>query len=322
MNKTSYDRLKDPRLNKGTAFTIEEREELGLVGLLPPRVGTMDEQVERCLVNIRRQKTDIDRYIFLSALQKRNERLYYRLLIEHTSELMPIVYTPTVGKACQEYANIFRETAGLYISVHNKGRIADVLANWPEQDVRLIVVTDGERILGLGDLGTNGMAIPIGKLALYVACAGVRPEHCLPITLDVGTENEEYVGDPLYLGLPQARVRGDAYQAFLDEFVSAVQTQFPSALLQFEDFATTNAVSLLERYRHDVRCFNDDIQGTAGVALAGLIAAVRLTKKPLSEMTYMFFGSGSAATGIGELLVKALIREGLSEEEAYSKLFF
>ena len=322
MNKTGYNRLKDPRLNKGTAFTVEERRELGLVGLLPPRISNMDEQIARCLVNIRRQESDFDRYIFLSALQKRNERLYFRLLIDHTRELMPIVYTPTVGKACQEYANIFRETAGVYVSANDKGNIVQVLDNWPEQDVRLIVVTYGERILGLGDLGTNGMAIPIGKLALYVACAGVRPEHCLPIMLDVGTENVQYREDPLYLGLPQPRIRGAEYEEFIDEFVQAVKSSFPKALLQFEDFATPNAVSLLERYRNDLLCFNDDIQGTAGVALAGLIASARVTKKPLTAMTYMFLGAGSAATGIGDLLVKTLVREGLSEEDAYAKLFY
>lgn len=314
--------LSNPRLNKGTAFSMKEREELGLVGILPPRVSTMEDQVSRCLLNLRRQPTDIERYIFLSALQKRNERLYYRLLVDHTRELMPIVYTPTVGKACEEYGTIFRETAGIYVTANDTGNIYNLLANWSVEDVRLIVVTDGERILGLGDLGTNGMAIPIGKLALYVACAGVRPEQCLPVMLDVGTENLEYRDDPLYLGLRQPRLRGEAYAAVVDEFVQAVKKRYPNALLQFEDFATGNAVELLGRYRNDLLCFNDDIQGTASVALAGFIASARLTKKPLTEMTYMFLGAGSAATGIGDLLVKALVREGLTKEEAYKRLFY
>lgn len=322
MSTVGEDVLKNSRLNKGTAFSMQERDELGLMGILPPRVSTMDEQVSRCLVNLRRQHTDIERYIFLSSLQKRNERLYFRLLMQHTKELMPIVYTPTVGKACEEYGTIFRETAGIYVTANDAGNIYNLLGNWPEQDVRLIVVTDGERILGLGDLGTNGMAIPIGKLALYVACAGVRPEQCLPVMLDVGTENLTYREDPLYLGLRQPRLRGEPYAAIVDEFVQAVKKRYPDALLQFEDFATGNAVELLGRYRDELLCFNDDIQGTASVALAGLIASARLTKKPLAEMTYMFLGAGSAATGIGDLLVKALVREGLSESEACKRLFY
>jgi len=314
--------LKNPRLNKGTAFTVEERDSLGLHGILPPAVSDLEQQVERGMTNFRQKSSDIDRYIFLSALQKRNERLYFRLLIEHIEELMPVVYTPTVGQACQEFASIFRETSGFYISLDNKGHMYDLLANWPEDDVRLIVVTDGERILGLGDLGTNGMGIPIGKLALYCACAGIKPEHCLPIMLDVGTENEEYRNDPMYLGIRAPRVRGAEYDAFVDEFILAVKRRFPNVLLQFEDFATPNAVALLKRYRHDLLCFNDDIQGTAAVALAGLYAATRLNGKKLVDMRFMFCGAGSAATGIGDLLATALELEGLSRAEALAKLMF
>ena len=316
------DVLKNPRLNKGTAFTKAEREALGLTGLLPPIVSTMEQQVQRALSNIRRQASDIDRYIFLSSLQKRNERLYYRLLVEHTQELMPLVYTPTVGQACEEFAAIFRETAGIYVTIEDKGNIEKVLGHWPENEVRLIVVTDGERILGLGDLGANGMGIPIGKLALYCACAGVDPAQCLPIMLDVGTENEKYLEDPLYLGLRRNRVRGDEYEAFIDEFIQAIKTRFPDALLQFEDFATDNAVSLLAKYRDELLCFNDDIQGTAAVAVAGLMASTRVTGKKLSDQNFLFLGAGSASTGIGALLVQALMREGLTEEQARSQLYY
>lgn len=319
-NGTQY--LKNARLNKGTGFTQKERDELGLHGILPPVVSSMEQQVERAMYNVRNKDSDIERYVFLSALQKRNERLYFRLLIDHTEELMPYVYTPTVGQACQEFASIFRETSGFYISIENKGNIASLLDNWPEEEVKLIVVTDGERILGLGDLGTNGMGIPIGKLSLYCACAGVHPEHCMPIMLDVGTENETARNDPMYLGLRQARVRGEAYDEFIDEFIDAVKDRFPNALLQFEDFATPNAIALLDRYRDELLCFNDDIQGTASVALAGLYAATRLTNKKLTDMKFMFCGSGSAATGIGQLIVKALELEGMSQEEAITRITF
>lgn len=322
MKKPGIEYLHNPRLNKGTAFTPEERLELGLTGLLPPRVSTMQQQIERSLANMRAKDNAINKYMFLAALQKRNERLFFRMLIDHITELMPIVYTPTVGQACQEYSSIYRETSGYYLSLRDKGRVEELLSHWPDQDVRLIVATDGERILGLGDLGTNGMGIPIGKLALYCACAGIDPSQCMPIMIDVGTENEELREDPLYLGLRQNRVRGEEYLEFIDEFIQAVKKRFPKALLQFEDFATPNAVSLLEKYRDELLCFNDDIQGTASVALAGLYAATRINNKKLSEMTYLFSGAGSAATGIGDLLSKAMQREGLSEEEANAKLFF
>lgn len=322
MQKKGLEILTDARLNKGTGFTKHEREKYGLTGLLPHLVSTMDQQVERSLANLRRKNSDIEKYVFLASLQKRNERLYFRLLIDHTEELMPIVYTPTVGQACQEYANIFRETNGFYISLDDCGNIFNILGHWPENDVRLIVVTDGERILGLGDLGTNGMGIPIGKLALYCACAGVKPEHCMPITLDVGTDNETIRTDPLYLGQRHPRVRGEQYDEFIDEFIKAVKKRYPDALLQFEDFATPNAVRLLSKYRSELLCFNDDIQGTAAVAVAGLIAATRINGKKLSDMRFLFLGAGSAATGIGNLLTIALQRDGLTKIQALGRLAF
>ncbi len=318
----SFELFNDPRLNKGTAFTLEEREKYGLTGLLPPRVSTMRQQVEWVLDSIRRKRDAIDKYRHMSSLQKRNERLYFRLLIDHIEELMPIVYTPTVGQACQEFAYHYRETSGMYIGIDHKGRIHEVLGNWPEQDVRLIVVTDGERILGLGDLGVSGMGIPIGKLALYCACAGIEPSQCLPIMLDVGTDNDHFRNDPLYQGRREARVRGEEYLGFIDEFVDATRRRFPRALLQFEDFATPNAVALLARYQDQLLCFNDDIQGTAAVALAGLYAATRIKQRKLSEMRYLFMGAGSAATGIGALLSIAMQHEGLSEAEANARCVF
>jgi len=322
MSDSGLDILKNPRLNKGTAFTHEEREQYGLVGLLPPHVSTMEQQVRRHMFILRNKPSDMSRYMYLAALQKRNERLYYKLLLEYTHELMPIVYTPTVGQACEEFAVNFREAQGFYATIEDKGNIAHILDNWPEDDVQLIVVTDGERILGLGDLGANGMGIPIGKLALYCALAGVDPAKCLPITLDVGTDNAKLLDDPHYMGLRRNRVRGEEYNAFVEEFIQAVKQRFPNVLLQFEDFATDNAVSLLERYRNELLSFNDDIQGTAAVAVAGLIASTRITKKKLSDQTFLFLGAGSASTGIGALLVNALEKEGLSAAEARAKMYY
>jgi len=322
MKTRGLDVLSNPRTNKGTAFTLEERKQLGLNGLLPPVVCTQAKQVERSLLNMRSKSRLIDKYMFLTALQKRNERVYYKILVENIEEVMPLVYTPTVGQACQEFAINFRETYGCYISWNDKGAVKETLQNWPIKDVRLIVVTDGERILGLGDLGSNGMGIPIGKLSLYCACAGVDPKYCLPIMLDVGTENTSLADDPFYLGLRQPRVRGDQYIELVDEFIDAVKACFPDALLQFEDFATPNAISLLARYRDQLLCFNDDIQGTAAVAVAGLMAATRINQRPLHQTRFMFLGAGSAATGIGELVVKAMMREGISEAQARSQLVF
>jgi len=310
------DLLQDPVLNKGTAFTEIEREALGLRGLLPPRVVTLEEQVTRILESVRRKPTDIGKYITLMALHDRNQTLFYRIILDHLQEMMPIVYTPTVGRACQEFSHIFRKARGMYITAEDKGRIRDILDNWPYKDVRIIVVTDGERILGLGDLGVDGMGIPVGKLALYVACAGIHPSQCLPITIDVGTDNEELVHDPLYLGLQHPRIQGQSYDQLIDEFVYAVQDVFPDAVLQFEDFGNANAFHLLEKYKDAVCCFNDDIQGTASVALAGLLSALNITGHTLQEQKILFLGAGEAGTGIANLVVSAMVQVGMSASQA------
>jgi len=314
--------LNDRALTKSTAFSKEERRKLRLRGLLPYNVVDMDTQLTRVLENMRRKEFDIERYIFLSSLQERNQTLFYRTLIDNIEEIMPLIYTPTVGQACKEFAHIFRKPQGFYITPEDKGDIAEIFDNWPEKDIRIIVVTDGERILGLGDLGANGMGISIGKLALYVACAGIQPHQCLPVMLDVGTNNQELREDPLYLGYPFARVQGEAYDELVEEFVSAVQTKFPKALIQFEDFLTPNAYRLLRTYRDRVLCFNDDIQGTAAVALAGIYASTRISKKAFTDLKIMFLGAGSAATGIADLICEAFKRRGLSEEEARQRLWF
>ena len=321
-NPTGFEVLFNPALNKGTAFTEEERDKYKLRGLLPPGVSDPDVQLHRALENMRRKYYDIERYIFLSALQSRNERLYYRAVMEYIEEIMPLIYTPTVGQACKEFAAIFRQPKGIYITAQDRGNVRNVLRNWPEQEVRVIVVTDGERILGLGDLGANGMGIPIGKLALYVACAGIHPHQCLPIMLDVGTNNEELLEDPLYLGINQHRLTGYEYDTLADELVQAVQEAYPKALIQFEDFLTPNAYRLLNKYRNQVLCFNDDIQGTAAVALAGVYASTRISALNFSDLRIMFLGAGSAATGIADLTTYALQHEGLSESEARQRLWF
>ena len=319
---TGLSLLRDSLWNKGTAFSEEERDALGLRGLLPPRIFSMSQQVERALRQFRRKESDLERYIFLTALQQRNETLFFRLLLDHLEETMPIIYTPTVGQACLEYGGIFRSPRGLWISIEDRGRVESVLRHWPNQGVKLIVVTDGERILGLGDLGALGMGIPIGKLALYTACAGLHPYYCLPITLDVGTNNESLLEDPFYIGLSRKRARGEEYEEFLNEFVLASQKVFPGSLIQFEDFGNHNAFDLLGKWRHRICCFNDDIQGTAAVALAGLIAATKETGVPLREQKIVFLGAGEAGTGIGELFVSALGEEGVGEAEARLRCWF
>jgi malate dehydrogenase (oxaloacetate-decarboxylating)(NADP+) len=311
--------LRDPSLNKGTAFTSLERDKLGLRGLLPPHVASQEEQEGRVLENLRRLREPLNRYVLLEALQDRNETLFYKVVIDNIDEMLPIIYTPTVGLACQQFGHIYRRPRGLYVTAADRGRVARVLANWPVPDPAIIVVTDGERILGLGDLGTNGMGIPIGKLALYTACAGIDPTRCLPVLLDVGTNNEAMLDDPLYLGLKQKRLNGPEYDALVDEFMMATQQVFPGVLVQFEDFANHHAFNLLERYRDRVPCFNDDIQGTAAVSVAGVFSALRITGQKLEDQTILFLGAGEAATGIADLATAAMVAGGMKEQAARAR---
>ncbi|MGH7695783.1 MAG: NAD-dependent malic enzyme, partial [Gemmatimonadaceae bacterium] len=291
--------------------------------LLPPRMLTQEQQVVKIMENFHRLTSDLDRHIFMIALQDRNERLFYRVVMDHVEEMMPIIYTPTVGLACQLYGHIWRAPRGLFITAEDRGRIGRVMRNWPNADVRAIVVTDGERILGLGDLGANGMGIPVGKLSLYTACGGIDPALCLPITLDVGTQNEELLNDPLYIGLPRRRLTQSAFDVIMAEFMQAVRVVFPRALVQFEDFSNKNAFRILETYRDQACCFNDDIQGTAGVALAGLYGALRLLPgQRLCDQKLLFLGAGEAGTGIASLVVRAMMEDGLSEGEAKQRCWF
>ncbi len=303
--------LRDPRFNKGSAFSTAERRAHGIEGLLPPGVASLDLQVARIHEELSNLDNDLQKYLLLSDLQARNETLFYAVLMGDPASFMPLVYTPTVGEACQKFDHIFRAPRGVYLPISAKGRLKELLGHWPAKDVRFIVVTDGERILGLGDLGVGGMGIPVGKLALYTACAGVPPQYCLPITLDVGTNNQALLEDPLYLGLKQNRVRGAEYDAFIEEFVQAVQELYPLCCLQWEDFANINAVPILERYRDKVCTYNDDIQGTAAVALAGMYGALRISGQKLTDQRFLFLGGGSAATGIAELISEAMVLEGL-----------
>jgi malate dehydrogenase (oxaloacetate-decarboxylating)(NADP+) len=316
---TGYDLLHNPRRNKGTAFTYAERRARGIEGLLPPASITIELQVARLHAELANLDNDLQKYLLLSDLQARNETLFYAVLMSDPASFMPIVYTPTVGEACQKFDQIFREPRGIYLPISARGRLREILNNWSQKDVRFIVVTDGERILGLGDLGVGGMGIPIGKLALYTACAGVPPQYCLPVTLDVGTNNQDLLDDPLYLGLRQNRVRGEDYTAFIDEFVEAVQALYPKCCIQWEDFANFNAVPILERFRNKVCTYNDDIQGTAAVALAGMLGALRISGQKLTEQRFLFLGGGSAATGIAELISEAMALEGMDIATARSR---
>jgi malate dehydrogenase (oxaloacetate-decarboxylating)(NADP+) len=322
LKKRGFDVLRDKTLNRSITFGQQDRDRLGLRGLLPHRVSSERQMVDRVMRNLDRLPRDIDRYMQLSALQERNERLFYRTVIEQIDRIMPLIYTPTVGEACKAFSHIAREPKGFFITPDDRGQIRRMLGNWPHKNVRIIVVTDGQRILGLGDLGANGMGIPVGKLALYTACAGIDPESCLPVTLDVGTNNEELLKDPLYLGYPRKRLDGKAYFDLVDEFVAAVQSRYPDALIQFEDFLTPKAYALLQKYRDRVLCFNDDIQGTAAVVLAGVYSSTRITRRPFKDLTIMFLGAGSAATGIADLMSSAFVDEGLSAEEARRRLWF
>jgi malate dehydrogenase (oxaloacetate-decarboxylating)(NADP+) len=320
--KRGVDVLRNKALNRSIAFDRRERDRLGLRGLLPHLVSTERQMVDRVMVNLERLPRDIDRYMLLSSLQERNERLFYRTLIDHIERILPLIYTPTVGEACKEFSHIAREPKGFFITPDDRGKIRGMLGNWPAKDIHIIVVTDGQRILGLGDLGANGIGIPIGKLALYTACAGIDPQACLPVTLDVGTNNEALRTDALYVGYPHKRLEGKAYFDLVEEFVTAVQSRYPEALIQFEDFLTPNAYALLAKYRDRVLCFNDDIQGTAAVALAGVYSSTRVTSVPFRDLKIMFLGAGSAATGIADLMTSAFVDEGLSLEEARRHLWF
>ena len=313
--------LDDPFVNQGTAFSQDARIKRKLRGLLPPRVTTLEHQAKRALERIHQAEEPLQKYKILSLIRHRNATLFYYLLENNIEELMPIVYTPTVGKACQEFDRIYTEPEGLYVTIEDKGSVQEVINNWPHDDVDMIVVTDGERILGLGDLGAGGMGIPIGKLSLYTACAGLNPARSLPVLLDVGTNNQGLLHDPLYLGLQQLRVDGEEYYAFVREFIEAAKARWPHVIIQFEDFANRHAFALLDQWKDKTACFNDDIQGTAAVAVAGFYAAARVKGSSLSEEKFLFLGAGEAAGGIADLLVEAMMKEGLSQEEAINRIF-
>ena len=321
VSASGYELLADPLLNKGTAFTEAERDAFDLHGLLPPSIGTLEEQVSRRLQVLRVVANDLERYAFLRELQDTNETLFFALLVQNLEELLPIVYTPTVGAGCQQFSHMFRKPRGLFLSLPHKKRIASILAHPRFDKVEAIVVTDGERILGLGDQGAGGMGIPIGKLALYTGCGGLHPVTTLPVMLDVGTDNPDCLSDPLYVGWRHERVRGDEYDEFIEAFVSAVVKRWPHVLLQWEDFAKNNATRLLERYRDRLCTFNDDVQGTAAVATGTLLSAINVTGVPLSEQRIAVMGAGSAGCGIASLIREAMIEGGLPEREAATRFF-
>lgn len=320
VNKRGIELLHDPSLNKSTAYTEAEKQSLGLVGLVPDITESEDLQLRRVMQQLGHKNTDLDRYIYLVNLLDHNETLFYRTIMSDPARFLPIVYDPTIGEACLKFGHIYRGPRGMYLSITRRGQVKEVLRNWPVEDVRVICVTDGGRILGLGDLGANGMGIPIGKLQLYTAAAGVPPQGLLPMYLDAGTNNEQYLNDPLYLGLRQTRPSTEDLYSFVDEFVDAVQEVFPKCCIHFEDWTGVDAVHLLERYRHKVSCYNDDVQGTAGITLAGMINAAKLKGTELKDEKYLFLGAGSAGIGLANLLCSALVAQGMTLQEAQAKV--
>ncbi|KZN39800.1 NAD-dependent malic enzyme [Pseudoalteromonas luteoviolacea] len=313
--------LETPLLNKGSAFSQRERENFNLAGLVPPRYETIEEQVERCYQQFSSFKDNLNKHIYLRAIQDNNETLYYRLVRDHLEEMMPIIYTPTVGDACEKFSDIYRSSRGLFISYEDRHHIDDILRNATKGKVKVIVVTDGERILGLGDQGIGGMGIPIGKLSLYTVCGGISPAYTLPVMLDVGTNNEKLLNDPMYMGARHKRISQEEYDEFLDLFIKAVKRRWPNVLLQFEDFAQPNAMPLLKRYRDEICCFNDDIQGTASVTVGSLLAACRVKGAKLSDQKVVFVGAGSAGCGIAEQIIAQMVSEGISDAQARSQIF-
>jgi malate dehydrogenase (oxaloacetate-decarboxylating)(NADP+) len=320
-HKNGIDLLRDSFANKSTAFTEDEKERYGLVGLVPDVTETEDIQVQRVLLQLGTKSTDLGRYIYLINLLDHNETLFYRTIMSDPARFLPIIYDPTIGEACLKFGHIYRQPRGMYLSITRRGKVKEILKNWPQKDVRFICVTDGGRILGLGDIGANGMGIPIGKLQLYTGCAGVPPQYLLPMYLDAGTNNEQYLHDPLYLGLRQTRPSAEALYSFVDEFVEAVQEVFPKCCIHFEDWTGSDAVHLLERYRDKYCVYNDDVQGTAGIVLAGMINAAKIKGTKLSDEKYLFLGAGSAGIGLAGLLCSALVKEGLTLEQAQSQVY-
>jgi malate dehydrogenase (oxaloacetate-decarboxylating)(NADP+) len=320
VSKRNIDLLHDPTLNKSTAYTEAERQALGLVGLVPDVTESEDLQLQRVMLQLSHKTTDLERYIYLVNLLDHDETLFYRTIMSDPTRFLPIVYDPTIGEACLKFGHIFRRPRGMYLSITRRGHVKEILQNWPVKDIRFICVTDGGRILGLGDLGANGMGIPIGKLQLYTAAAGVPPQGLLPLYLDAGTNNEQYLHDPLYLGLRQTRPTTEDLFSFVDEFVEAVQEVFPLCCIHFEDWTGVDAVHLLERYRNRVSCYNDDIQGTAAIAVAGLVNAMKVTKSQLHDQRILFLGAGSAGIGIADLIASTMVQEGLTLEEARSRI--
>ncbi len=320
-NKRGIELLQDPSLNKSTAFTESEKDALGLVGLVPDVIENEDLQLQRVMMQLAQKPTDLERYIYLISLLDHNETLFYRTVMSDPARFLPIVYDPTIGEACLKFGHIYRQSRGMYLSMTRRGKVKEVLKNWPQKDVRFICVTDGGRILGLGDLGANGMGIPIGKLQLYTACAGVPPQYLMPMYLDAGTNNEQYLHDPLYLGMRKTRPSAEELYSFVDEFMEAVRKLFPKCCVHFEDWTGVDAVHLLERYRNKYCVYNDDVQGTAGIVLAGMINAARIKGKKLSDERYLFLGAGSAGIGLADLLCSAMVQEGLKLKDAQEHVY-